>query len=116
MGMYIKIQEQNGVAAVNVYGRLDVRTHLDLKSKVRELVLEEGHRKILIDVSGIKAIDSTGLGVFVSLLNTLRSRDGDLRLAGEFIPEVGDTFSLCGLAKVFTVYPDVKTGIQNFTD
>ncbi len=114
--MFIKIQEQNGVAAVNIYGRLNVQSHLELKTRIRELVIEECHRKVLLDVSGIKSIDSTGLGVIVSLLNTTRDRGGDLRLAGTFTPEFEKAFSLCGLDRVFTVYPDVKTGIKNFTD
>lgn len=113
--MYITTQEQDGVVVINVVGKLNIESHLALKTKFRELVCEDGCRKILIDVSGIKEVDSTGLGVLVSLLNTVRERQGDLRLAGVFAPEVDEAFELCGLSRVLHRYPNVQTGIRNFS-
>ena len=111
--MHITIIEQDGVTVVNVVGKLNISTYSALKKKVRELI-EDGKRKILLDVSGIQGVDSIGIGVLVLLLNTLRAKGGDLRLAGSFVPEVEEAFNLCGLARVFVHYHDVKNGIQNF--
>ena len=112
--MYITTQMYDGIVVINVVGKLDVQSHLALKTKFRELVCDLGYRKIIIDVSGIKEMDSTGLGVLVSLLNTVRARNGDLRLAGTFEPDVGEAFDLCGLSKVLERYLDVETGIKKF--
>jgi len=111
--MYITTQEQDGVIVINIFGSLDMQSHQAFKTKVREL-LDEGYRKFLVDVAGIQEMDSTGIGVMVSLLNSVRRRGGDLRLAGSFAPDVHIRFKLCGLEKVFINYSDVKTGIQNF--
>jgi anti-anti-sigma factor len=112
--MHLTTLTQNGVTVINIVGKLNVNTHQAFKKKVREMVCEDGVRRILVDVSGIKQMDSTGLGALVALLNTARARGGDLRLAGTFVQEVEEAFSLCGLNRVFTVYPNVKDGIQNF--
>ncbi|HOO55287.1 MAG TPA: STAS domain-containing protein [bacterium] len=112
--MHLTTLEQDGVIVINLVGNLNIHSHTVLKKKVRELVLEEGATKILVDVTGIKQVDSTGLGTFVSLLNTIRENDGDLRFAGNFMEEVKQAFDLCGLSSVFIRYPNVKNGIKNF--
>jgi anti-sigma B factor antagonist len=112
--MHITTLSQNGVTVVNFVGDLDIHSHLALKKRVREIVGESNGLKVLVDVSGIRRVDSTGLGTLVALLNTARAAGGDLRLAGTFTSEVGEAFNLCGLARVFAIYPSVKDGIQNF--
>jgi anti-sigma B factor antagonist len=111
--MHITTLEQDGVTVVNVVGKLDIATYSALKKKIRDLI-EDGSKKILLDVSGIQSVDSTGIGVIVALLNTVRAKGGDLRLAGSFVQEVEEAFYLCGLARVFVQYPNVKDGITHF--
>ncbi len=111
--MHLTTLKQDDVTVINVVGKLDVQTYSALKKKVRDLV-DDGARKILLDVSGIQNMDSTGIGTLVALLNTVRDKDGDLRLAGRFEPDVEEAFNLCGLARVFVQYPNVKDGVKNF--
>lgn len=112
--MNLTTHTSGGVVVVNVFGTLDINSHLALKKKIRECV-DEGTRKILLDMSGIQSIDSTGIGTLVALLNTARSHNGDVRLAGSFDPCVEEIFRLCGLHRVFTVYEDIDSGITGFT-
>lgn len=112
--MIISTQVQDGVVVLNVLGQLGIETHLTLKKKVRDLI-DDGEKKILIDVSGLRAIDSTGIGTLVALLNTARARHGDVRLAGSFESSVEDIFRLCGLQRVFSLYDDIETGVREFS-
>ena len=111
--MHISITEQEGVTVINVVGKLNVATYSALKKRIRDTV-DDGANKILLDVSGIQEVDSTGLGLFVTLLNTVREKGGDLRLAGRFATQVEEAFNLCGLSRVFVQYANVKDGITNF--
>jgi anti-sigma B factor antagonist len=111
--MHITTTEQDGVTVINVVGKLNLGTYSALKKRTRSIV-DDGAKKILLDVSGISEMDSTGIGVIVALLNTVRAKGGDLRLAGRFVPEVEEAFNLCGLARVFVQYPHVKDGIASF--
>jgi len=45
-------------------------------------VLSRGSRKIVFDLSGVKRIDSTGIGRFISSLNKVEQTGGKLRMAG----------------------------------
>jgi anti-sigma B factor antagonist len=70
-----------GVMVVEVDGQLIVGNRQELKQKVLD-ALEAGNRKFLIDFTKTGYIDSSGLGVLVSLSKKIRDEGGDLRLAG----------------------------------
>lgn len=74
-------KDPSGVVVVGVDGQLIVGNRHDLKQKVLDAI-EVGDRKVLIDFTDTGYIDSSGLGVLVSLSKKLREVDGELRLAG----------------------------------
>lgn len=111
----ITTDEKTGVTLLAPNGSLDLSSHLVLKKKAREL-LEDGQVKLIIDMSNLDSVDSTGIGTLVGLLNSARSKDGDLRLAGEIKPSVLDTLRLCGLTNVFRIYTDADRGTWDFKD
>ena len=74
-------KDQRGVVVVGVDGQLIVGNRQELKQKVLD-ALEAGDKKFVIDFSKTGYIDSSGLGVLVSLSKKIREQGGDLRLAG----------------------------------
>ena len=61
---------------------------------------------LIIDLSGLDFIDSTGLGVLVGTLRRVRATGGDVRLAGAST-STARVFSVTGLDRVFGLYPTV---------
>ncbi|HVN06689.1 MAG TPA: STAS domain-containing protein [Bryobacteraceae bacterium] len=45
-------------------------------------LLGQGCRKVIFDLTGVKRIDSTGIGRFISSLNRIEETGGKLRMAG----------------------------------
>jgi anti-sigma B factor antagonist len=78
--MGFQVNKQTGVTVVDVEGQLIVGNRQELKQKVLE-ELEGGERKFVIDFSNTGYIDSSGLGVLVSLSKKIREQGGELRLA-----------------------------------
>jgi len=76
--MGFQVNKQDGVTVVDVEGQLIVGNRQELKQKVLE---ENGERKFVIDFSNTGYIDSSGLGVLVSLSKKIREQGGELRLA-----------------------------------
>jgi len=74
-------KETNGVVVVSVDGQLIVGNRQELKQRIIDS-LEAGDRKFLVDFTRTGYIDSSGLGVLVSLSKKIRDQGGDLRLAG----------------------------------
>src|SRR4051794_17807172 len=69
------------IAVVQVSGWIELASAPKLRETLIE-VIDDGHVHLVIDLSEVVFLDSTGLGVLISLLHRLRSRDGSLALAG----------------------------------
>jgi anti-sigma B factor antagonist len=93
-----------GVVLVGVDGQLIVGNRQELKQKVLDS-LDGGARKFVIDFTKTGYIDSSGLGVLVSLSKKIREQGGDLRLAG--LNE--DLQTLFELTKLDTLFAIAKT-------
>ena len=79
--MSFDVQKKDGITVIDVKGQLIVGNRQELKQKVLD-ELETGSRKFLVDFAGTGYIDSSGLGVLVSLSKKIREAGGALRLAG----------------------------------
>jgi anti-sigma B factor antagonist len=78
--MGFRAEKVNDVLVVDVEGQLIVGNRQELKQKVLE-ELEKGERKFVVDFARTGYIDSSGLGVLVSLSKKIREQGGELRLA-----------------------------------
>lgn len=94
-------KDVKGVVVVEVDGQLIVGNRHEMKAKVLE-ALEAGDRKFLIDFSKTGYIDSSGLGVLVSLSKKIRDEGGDLRLAG-LNEDLKTLFELTKLDTLFAI-------------
>jgi anti-sigma B factor antagonist len=79
--MVFQVQKSDDITIVDVDGQLIVGNRQELKQKVLD-ELEGGARKFLIDFANTGYIDSSGLGVLVSLSKKIREKGGELRLSG----------------------------------
>ena len=89
--------------------RLEARLADEFKKKLTYLI-DKDFKKIAIDISSVKFIDSTGLGALVSALK-LVGGEGDLVLAGvdEAVMKV---LSLTRMDRVFKIYPDARSAVE----
>jgi anti-sigma B factor antagonist len=78
--MAFTVRKEGSVTVVEVEGQLIVGNRQELKQRVLD-ELENGARDFAIDFSRTGYIDSSGLGVLVSLSKKIREQGGELRLA-----------------------------------
>ncbi len=78
--MAFRVSMSGDVTVIDVEGQLIVGNRQELKQKVLD-ELEKGERKFVVDFSNAGYIDSSGLGVLVSLSKKIRERGGEMRLA-----------------------------------
>ena len=97
-------KDKSGVVIVGVEGQLIVGNRQELKQKVLD-ALEAGAKRFVIDFGNTGYIDSSGLGVLVSLSKKIREQGGELRLAG--LNE--DLQTLFELTKLDTLFSIAKT-------
>lgn len=81
--MTISIQvEPRGerVAVVQMKGRLDLLSAVEVKQRLAAVVAE-GSSRLVVDLGEVEFIDSSGLGALISGLKAARIAGGDLRIA-----------------------------------
>ena len=78
--MSIEVTRGSDVAVIAVHGPLFAGNRQELKQVVLE-ALDQGHHTVLIDFTDTGYIDSSGLGVLISLSKKIRERGAELRLA-----------------------------------
>jgi anti-sigma B factor antagonist len=100
------------VIVVEVNGELIVGNRQELKSRVLER-LENGDRKFLIDFAESSYIDSSGLGVLVSLSKKIREAGGELRLAG-LNEDLRTLFELTKLDTLFQISESRAAALEEF--
>jgi anti-sigma B factor antagonist len=79
--MYSRTDGDDGEATLRIEGTLDAVTAPELRPALDALVAEN-RQKIIIDLSSLRLIDSSGVGVLVSLFKRVRANGGDVRIVG----------------------------------
>jgi anti-sigma B factor antagonist len=105
-------KEGRGVVVIEVDGQLIVGNRQELKQKVLD-ALEAGDRKFLVDFTRTGYIDSSGLGVLVSLSKKIRDEGGDLRLAG-LNEDLKTLFELTKLDTLFSISDSPQEALAAF--
>ena len=107
--METKTEHTEQTSIVTLSGRLDAHTVPQVRGVVTDL-MDQGHHRILVDMSGVNFVDSTGLSVLVSGMKRCRQAGGDLVLAHLARP-LRLIFELTRLDKAFEIFPDRATAL-----
>jgi anti-sigma B factor antagonist len=76
-------------------------------------ILNEGVQKIVLDLSKVGRINSTGLGSIMAAHASCRSKDSELRLAN-VSDHVGSVLVLTKVVKVIRTYETVDKAVKSF--
>ncbi len=97
-------------SVVSVVGEVDVYTAPRLRERLSDLV-NAGEHHLVVDLSGVDFLDSTGLGVLVGGLNRVRGQGGSLTLVcgTERILKV---LRITGLTGVFPIHAELHSALS----
>jgi len=110
--MAFTVRQEGNVTVVEVEGQLIVGNRQELKQRVLD-ELDGGARNFAIDFSDTGYIDSSGLGVLVSLSKKIREQGGELRLAS-LNEDLRTLFELTKLDTLFQISDDLAGALHGF--
>jgi anti-sigma B factor antagonist len=73
--------DNGGDTVLAIEGTLDAVTSPELRTVVDDLV-NESRKEVTLDLSSLRLIDSSGVGVIVSLFKRVRAYGGNVRIVG----------------------------------
>ena len=110
--MAFNVEKVGSVTVVDVEGQLIVGNRQELKQRVLD-ELDSGARHFVVDFADTGYIDSSGLGVLVSLSKKIREQEGELRLSG-LNEDLRTLFELTKLDTLFTISADRAGALAGF--
>ncbi len=103
---------EGGVAIVHSEGRLNMAAAPQLRRVVSDLAAA-GRSRIVIDLSAVTFIDSSGLGALIGGLKSARQAAGDLRIAAP-TEQVTTVLGLTNLDRVLKPYGSVDEALDGW--
>ena len=102
------------ITIVEISGRLSLGNALmALETSIQKLI-QNGERKLAVDVSALSFIDSSGIGMLVSCSGQMEQSGGQMRIAGAQGP-VAKAFDLVHLSRIAPLDPDVESACRHLS-
>lgn len=112
--MDISAETVDGVAIAEIVSdSLDASNAKEFKSLMASVVKER--RKLVLDMSNLRFVDSSGLGVILSCMRELTSKGGDLKLCAMTNPVRG-LFELVRMHKVMDILNSREEALAAFSE
>jgi anti-anti-sigma factor len=93
-----------GAAVVSLYGQHDLST-AEAVGDALDVLIEGGERNVVVDLSGVQAVDSTVVGFLFSRARRLEKNSGRMALCA--LPrEIRESFELMGVQEFIPIYED----------
>ncbi len=103
-------RESDEAGVLTLSGEVDVSNVAEVREAALKLVSDDTKR-LIVDLSGVTYIDSSGLGMLVGVLKRLRESGGGLAIAGA-TARVRRLFEITGLEQIFSLYDDMAAALK----
>ncbi|HEV2912586.1 MAG TPA: STAS domain-containing protein [Pyrinomonadaceae bacterium] len=109
----IRERQAGDVTVLDMDGKVTIgEGSVALRSAIRRL-LEEGKKKILLNLAGVGYIDSSGIGELVSSYTAINKESGQLKLLN-LTQKLQDLLAITKLLTVFDVYENESDALNSF--
>jgi len=112
--MKLKAQEQYGAVIIelkgNVMGGDDTKEFNELLHKL----IDEGKKNVVIDLAEVKFMNSSGLGMLISGLTTMKKENGHLILA-RTTDKIESLLVITKLITIFESFETVDEAVKSFS-
>lgn len=103
------VRTERGSTVVEVVGDVDLHRSAEFQQALMKIV-DQNPTRLVVDLSGVPYMDSSGVASLVKLLSRTRQRDIDLKLAG-LTDRVRSMFEITRLDSVFQICGTVNEAL-----
>jgi anti-sigma B factor antagonist len=107
-------ESPEGAHVINVRGEIHVTTAPEFSQRLTSAI-EAGKKALVLDLSGVEFIDSTGLSVLLNGLRRINQLNGRMALVTEN-PTVLRLFHITKLDSTFDIFSDRESAIGHVTN
>jgi anti-sigma B factor antagonist len=108
----VSLSSGEDAKTVFLTGSIDASTNQAFEGRLSE-ILSGGTRNVMLVLTNVKYINSTGLGTIVKCVDTFREKGGDIKLVG--VPaKVIALFEMLGLLALFETHETIEKAVASF--
>jgi len=111
--MSIKVKMDGDIAVVSIKGNLMGDKMTDTCHKKIKDLLEDGQKKIIVDLSAVKWMNSKGLGMLMACFTSAKNADSIFKVASAS-KKVKSLFMITKLNTIFDAYDTVEEAVESF--
>jgi anti-sigma B factor antagonist len=113
MSFSIKVRQTEDVALVDVTARLTSFESKAFQQMIHDL-LKQGHNHIVLNLTGLDYLDSSGIGELVRNYMSVVKKGGAMKVVG-LAPKVEEILKVTQLYQVFPEFPDEASALESFS-
>lgn len=110
--MAVRIDPRKDLTVCHIDGEIDINSSPAIKKSFDKLISQKTP-KIVINLSKVTYVDSSGLATLVEMLKNMKSYGGRMRLAS-MSPKIKSLFEITKLEKLFEIMADESAAIVDF--
>jgi len=110
----IKIRQAGIVSLVDVSGRLTSFETGALRDSISRL-LKQGHKDIVLNLSGLQYLDSSGIGELARVYVSVVKQSGQMKVIG-LSSRIEEVLKITHLYQVFPEFPDEEAALKSFPE
>ncbi|MDX9750289.1 MAG: STAS domain-containing protein [Flavobacteriales bacterium] len=110
----LTVSEEKGCRVFHMKGRLMDQQQADRLMQALDGEISAGHKSVILDMSELQYMNSTGLNILINVLTRTRNAGGDTLIAG-MSHSVRQLFVVTKLDSIFIITPDVDGAVAKLT-
>jgi len=110
----LKTRDNGKVTILDLSGKLMGGTDADLLRDTIHGLIEEGRKRVVVNLADVKWVNSTGVGILITGYTTLRKNKGDLKLLN-VSNKIQSILYVTKLNLIFECFTSEQDAVNSFT-
>jgi len=109
----LDVRKRSDISVLRMRGDLKMGSPVDNLRQAIEEILQAGESRMVLNLTDVPMIDSSGIGILVRSLTTVKQRGGAVKLVSpsKFALQ---TLKLVGVANLFEIFDDEDAAVGSF--
>ena len=106
--------QEGDLSVLSLDGYLDAHTAPHFERAIQDEI-DAGRVRLVVDGAQLKYISSAGLGVFMSFIEEIREKGGDIKICS-LVPKVRQIFDILGFQAIYDMVESRDEAVRRFVD
>ncbi len=112
--MKFTTKQHKKVTVISLEGNIMGGPDAAILNNMLHKLVSEDKKQIVVDVKGVKLMNSSGLGMLIAGLSTMRNANGDLKISGAS-KKIENLFLITKLSNIFEQYKSVNKAVESYS-